>query len=464
MAMEVVCGQCQGRLLIESPGVVVACPHCGVHLSLPVPEDTNAASPAEVAQDSSDHDAALDLHDETSSNSDPSIFGGSDFPSDEHIEVPVNPLPGIDKPDFSWMSGSNTNISQGSSTISVDDFSKLASDDDESSSNAGQFNNDAAMTRSYSYVPADKVAPVISDQDLLSSNASNSKTPPAFDVRTESGPVDLAEAWGKSGKSSPEAPVSSQAASIPRETSGSRASFLSMLLIVIGSYASLLTIYVLYTTLFGRTHQLESLPDLKTVQQRGGRALVPGPENELPPGHELKLGQSQRFGEIRVTPLRITRGPLFFTHFSGDATRERAPTEPVLKLWLKFENLSARHTIVPIDSTLMYFHRGMSEAISFNVIFPESDRKKKVTPFFYHFDRMAADSEWVIVGQNANRALAPSESYETFVPSEENVWELSKGMVWRVHIRKGYGPKTGNGVTTLIDVHFEPDQIQPDPA
>ena len=36
MAMEVSCGQCQGRLLIETPGVVVACPHCGVHLSVPV--------------------------------------------------------------------------------------------------------------------------------------------------------------------------------------------------------------------------------------------------------------------------------------------------------------------------------------------------------------------------------------------------------------------------------------------
>ena len=39
MVMEVCCGQCNGRLLVDTPGVVVACPHCGVHLSVPLPDD-----------------------------------------------------------------------------------------------------------------------------------------------------------------------------------------------------------------------------------------------------------------------------------------------------------------------------------------------------------------------------------------------------------------------------------------
>ncbi len=33
MPIELSCGQCGGRLLVEALGVVVACPHCGVHLS-----------------------------------------------------------------------------------------------------------------------------------------------------------------------------------------------------------------------------------------------------------------------------------------------------------------------------------------------------------------------------------------------------------------------------------------------
>src|SRR5690606_18092509 len=48
MSMEVVCGHCQGRLLIEQVGVVVACPHCGTHLRIDAPEqpESPAAAPA----------------------------------------------------------------------------------------------------------------------------------------------------------------------------------------------------------------------------------------------------------------------------------------------------------------------------------------------------------------------------------------------------------------------------------
>ncbi|MFP6703875.1 MAG: hypothetical protein VB861_19155, partial [Planctomycetaceae bacterium] len=35
MSLEVACGSCQGRLVVETPGSVVACPHCGHHLTAP---------------------------------------------------------------------------------------------------------------------------------------------------------------------------------------------------------------------------------------------------------------------------------------------------------------------------------------------------------------------------------------------------------------------------------------------
>ena len=242
-----------------------------------------------------------------------------------------------------------------------------------------------------------------------------------------------------------------------------RGGCLAVLLLIIGSYASLITIYAVYLTLRGRTHQLESLPDLKTVQQQGGRAVVPRPENELPPGHELRIGQSQRYGNIRVTPLRVTRGPLKFVHFE-DPKDERAPSLDVLKLWLKFENVSTEQKITPIDSTLMYFQKGYSPVISYNVIFRDVDRKKKDGLFFYNFERLPEGSEWRIVGQDANRELLPHEDYETFIPSQENVEIPAGETIWRVHFRKGHGPQTGNGVTTLIDVRFDSKDIEPDPA
>src|SRR5262245_6734236 len=33
--MELICGACHGRLLVESPGSTVACPHCGTFLQTP---------------------------------------------------------------------------------------------------------------------------------------------------------------------------------------------------------------------------------------------------------------------------------------------------------------------------------------------------------------------------------------------------------------------------------------------
>ena len=46
MAFEMICGQCRGNLLVEQFGVVVACPHCGAHLSIPAPEGTAPQPPA----------------------------------------------------------------------------------------------------------------------------------------------------------------------------------------------------------------------------------------------------------------------------------------------------------------------------------------------------------------------------------------------------------------------------------
>ncbi len=396
MGTEVSCGQCHERLLIETPGVVVACPHCGVHLSIPVPEIENVFHPSSALSDDQNESA-------TSLESTP-LSPPPDPPDPTEHPGCVEPSASA-LPDFSWMA------------VTPDHSLKTTP-------------------------PSFDTSPFVLVPEGTVARSSNETSPPV----------------------SPQSSVSAEATAFASEETDSRQAFLVMLLVVIGSYASLLTIYLTYVTFFGRTHQLESLPDLKTVQQQGGRAAVPRPENDLPPGHELRLGQSQRYGNIRVTPLRVTRGPISFTHFSGDATRERPASEPVLKLWLKFENVSSQQTIVPIDTTLMFFRRGMGDVVAYNVIFHEADRKNKKALVFYNFDRLAADSEWKIVGQHSNEPLAPSKSYETFVPSEENIEGLSGHLVWRVHVRKGYGPKSENGVTTLIDVRFNADDIEPESA
>src|SRR5690349_12191969 len=50
--MELICGACHGRLLVETPGTTVACPHCGTHLQTPAaPAAVVAASEAGTSFD-----------------------------------------------------------------------------------------------------------------------------------------------------------------------------------------------------------------------------------------------------------------------------------------------------------------------------------------------------------------------------------------------------------------------------
>ena len=517
MAMEVRCGQCYGILLIETPGVVVACPHCGVHLSFPGTEAETKVDPA--------LDRGIDSETETPypfklaegfARQQPIAEPKSDLPTESTapvvqppvVQPPVVPQPvmthvvvshlivpppaashavvppvvspvvsptaeSISGPDFSWMSPSER--SQTTIPPSSVPFTGLDSAAAKSASEVQGFASapvstgdvkpvaqPAATGFSFSTpeVPTTPIRTVPSEQLQLGTAGDLAAAPP-FDTSTHQLPGDSNEST-INDVVDPSLCVGSTASR--SSTNKDRGSCLALLLLIVGTYASLVTIYALYLTFLGRTHQLESLPDLKTVPQQGGRAVVPRPENELPRGHELRIGQSQRYGNIRVTPLRVTRGPIKFAYFKDEPDNVRAPSEDVLKLWLKFENVSVEQPITPIDSTLMYFQRGNSPVIALNVIFRYLDRKKKDAQFFYNFDRLPAESEWRIVGQETNRELLPHEEYETFIPSQENIEGLNGEAVWRVHFRKGYGPQTGNGVTTLIDVRFKSDDIVPDPS
>ena len=571
MAMEVRCGQCYGILLIETPGVVVACPHCGVHLSfhgteaettpdpaLEPPDDTTAETPLpfELASELERHKPSVEPTSNLSKQPQASAaapvatspsFAPPPVESPPLVSQPVFPQPVIPPPVVTQPVVSQPAISQPVAPQPVapppvapqpqvlhssalqppisqpvlpppvvqqpvvpppaipqsvapaaipsqtgPDFSWMSTPERGSVPNTPSpvpFTGfDVASANVANELPGFSSAPVFGGdlkQDLLPPSTGYPFTAPETPIES---PRPGSFGLGTSGHVATTPPFDPSAPQLPVNTSDSaatdvidpsvfvapsaarspatkdRGGCLAVLLLMVGSYASLITIYAIYLTLRGRTHQLESLPDLKTVQQQGGRAVVPRPENELPPGHELRIGQTQRYGNIRVTPLRVTRGPIKFFHFDNNPADERAPSKDVLKLWLKFENVSAEQKITPIDSTLMYFQKGYSPVISYNVIFRQMDRKKKDGLFFYNFEGLPERSEWRIVGQDANRELLPHEGYETFIPSQENVEIPTGETIWRVHFRKGLGPQTGNGVTTLIDVRFDTKNIVPDPA
>ena len=108
------------------------------------------------------------------------------------------------------------------------------------------------------------------------------------------------------------------------------------------TYASIITLicaFLIYLLYFRPPHSLESLPDLKPQTIRI-------PENApMPAFHTLQLGETQRYGNLEITPLIVTREPL-------DFAEEGTSTAPVLKLALKMTNVSDDQAFVPMDYDL----------------------------------------------------------------------------------------------------------------
>jgi hypothetical protein len=263
----------------------------------------------------------------------------------------------------------------------------------------------------------------------------------------------------------PTTTVAQEATAFAEAEAESRQKFLMMLLIIIGSYASAITIVLVYTLISSRTSALESLPDLKPPVNKNGDISwkYNPPMNDVPWGHVLALGQSRRFGSIKVTPTRVTRGKVQFEHYSGKAGLARDPSDTVLKLWVKFENVSRDQSVIPLDSHVLYTRRSVNlgESIQANGFITLEANRKTGKSLFYLFDTPVL-SEFRMVGQDLNHELAPGESFETFIPSEEDAKGLSGDLVWRFQFRKGHNRQSQRGVTTLIDVRFNSKDITDD--
>lgn len=227
------------------------------------------------------------------------------------------------------------------------------------------------------------------------------------------------------------------------------------------SYASAVTLACLYLGyLISQRSPTLDLPDLAPPAKAENRVTtllyVPA-ETEIHPAQKLNLGQTRQYGALRITPLRVTRGPLDFVFFNPVAGELRPPSQPVLKLYLRFENVSTSQEVVPLDRHLVFTKEpdqkefGRFKANNFVCA---ADERSQYDRHVLVYD-LSPESEWLIREENLDRALKPGESVVSFIPTTEDGWAgLSGPLVWRVHLRKGYNPASLRGVTTLIEVTF----------
>jgi hypothetical protein len=232
------------------------------------------------------------------------------------------------------------------------------------------------------------------------------------------------------------------------------------------SYASAITLACLYLVyLLTQQSSTLDLPDLappaKSPHRTTTLLYVPF-STTMPPAHRLALGESRQYGSIRVTPLRVTRGPLEFEFQDPAVGEERPPSRPVLKLHLRFENVSAEQVFSPLDRHLVFAkepddrHFGRFKA---NNLLCAAESRLRPEQHVLVYD-LSPESQWTVRDENLDRELQPGDSIDSFIPTTEEGWDkLSGPLVWRVHLRKGYNPTSFRGVTTLIEILFHSADI-----
>ncbi|MCA9079528.1 MAG: hypothetical protein KDA58_03170 [Planctomycetaceae bacterium] len=290
----------------------------------------------------------------------------------------------------------------------------------------------------------------------MAAGAASAASPATSTKATDSKPLPAGANAKSQGTSSGKSPKSAKSA----EDQGGGKSSLAWVLLL--SYASAMTLAFLFLLIRSgnpRPHHLESLPD-----------VAPEPVNQLSYvpinatlalGHRMQVGDKRRFGNIEVEVRKVTYEPLQFVHYSGDRSKKKPATDPVLKLWLKFTNVSQDQTIAPLDRTLLLrwvAKAGTSVEFSNQYLFPAS--KSHDPDAIVATYRMPQTSDWDLVGQQLDCELAPGESCETFVAStDDGSANLQGPIVWRVQFRKGFSA-SGNGVTTMIEVDFDRSEAQ----
>ena len=444
--MELICGACHGRLLAELPGTTVACPHCGAHLHTPPAPVHDAEVPAEAF-------AFL-----------PSAAGGTAGPAD--TALPASPVsePASVKAETLAPVASPAVESAGAGSTATDPIAPAdeRADDSLKTTVVGFVVN---VAREAAESPA--AAPAGGTAE------SAAALPPTASEILAGTPV-----ADTSAVTEPAAAValtdlhSEGSASLhPREITAarkpSRAAISPMLFMIVVSYASAVTLACLYLVflLLSNPRTLD-LPDLAPPQPKDKKKVTSliylSPDQEIPPANVLKLGQSRQYGSLNVTPLCVTRGPVEFQYYQTQADQQKEIEGPVLKLHLRFENVSRDQEFIPLDSKLVFSKEIDRKAYGLlkanNFVCNVADRNDPARQVFM-FD-LTPNGKWLLKGENLDRELVPGQVLETFVPTtSDQIDSLSGDLVWRVHFRKGYNRISFRGVTTLIEVLFNKSDI-----
>lgn len=491
MTFEMSCPHCEGRMMVDALGIVVSCPHCGSHLAIPAdipgqsdhttgekmapedalqsnglsdwipgsrPEDSSASFPAHSQDAGTEHDLAA---------SESNILVSE---PDHEPEVPSALR--VDNPDLAAVKQAIVaNIKPTESAVPLPHLSESekSSTAESSDSPPAPDSNIAALANlstESATAHADSLSGFLTGvaaQEMGASQLSGNSASGLSDWDSAPSDPGVMENTDQAFQGIGPTPTKYESTHLNRRGKVIPTPlFLSWCSYTILISAGLA--WAMYRLFFVPiASNLESLPDVKPLEENE-RKLVPE-KAAMPRGHTLVLNQTQRFGNIEVTPLRVTEGDLVLEgreYLPKSQRMENAGT--VLKLWLRFKNVSADQSIAPLDENLLFYrHKSKEQDVAdrANHFVCRADDKSQDGNLVLLYDIDAKD-DYEIQDYPIGTELKPGEELEIYIPTESYGWEQLQGpLIWRVHFRKGYSPKN-YGVTTVIEVAFPSEAIEPE--
>jgi len=226
---------------------------------------------------------------------------------------------------------------------------------------------------------------------------------------------------------------------------------LSLGFVLLLSYASAVTIGLLYVLITGRSlkhsEEADAPPAAEERADPGERAkfsrrITPPPP--IKPEHLTSIGKPVRIGSLEVTPVAVTSGRITLKHLISSSAPRNEGTD-ALKLRLKLKNVSKDLVFAPLDEAFL------------------REREAGVTDTYIELPggqniemhSLAVTSEWGIVGQEF-KELKPGETLDTLVVSAKDALkQKAPEMTWRVRLR------TGIEQTDFLGVRFKESEIKP---
>lgn len=238
----------------------------------------------------------------------------------------------------------------------------------------------------------------------------------------------------------------------------------SLPLILLASYASAVTLGLLWVLLSGRRAgnggEADFLPPAESRVDPGLRAdrtRAVKPPAAVPADHLTTVGRPLRLGVIEVTPLALGAGPVRLSR-AVKGRESKAGGDRALRLRLRLKNVSPDLIVAPLDEAFVRDRPGADRPDS--LIEPAAGGPGATVAMY----PLAVESEWRVSGQEF-RDLRPGEAFETDLVSEPDALDhLAPEMTWRVRLRTGQNHTDDLGVRfRSTDVPRPPLAGRPEP-